>query len=146
MSAILPYYAPAAQAAIDMTADVVSLPEKFDVITAFVTDTINYDYIRAIRIQKEEKALPDVERTWTKKMGICLDIAALTTGMLNAVDIRAYMCFGTVDDGRYHAWVEAYIDGELYRYDHDGEAKSYKTDHIFLWEYTPDGKLREMAE
>lgn len=129
MNDILPYHEPSVIAAKEMTKDDKKLLDKYCTITRYVTKKIHYDYIRAITISKKN-GLPDVQRTWEKKRGICLDIAALTTGMLRAVGINAHMHWGKAD-GRNHAWVEAIICGKRYRYDHDGKARMYKTDKVF---------------
>jgi transglutaminase-like putative cysteine protease len=66
-------------------------------------------------------------------MGICLDIAAMTTGMLRAVATPANLIIGWADD-KYHAWVEARIEGQRYLYDHDdpkGQVKTYKRERMY---------------
>ena len=103
--------------------------DKFKKITSYITKFIRYDYVRAITIPKKN-GKPDVPRTWEKQMGICIDIAALTTGMLRGVGIRAVMCVGKADR-KNHAWVEAEIDGKRYRYDHDGKAKKYVIERTY---------------
>ena len=101
---------------------------RWQTVTAYVSRTITYDYIRAATIPKKNQ-YPDLDRTWEKRKGICMDIASLTVGMLRAVGINAYMVYGWADRN-YHAWVEATIDGKTYRYDHDNttgkKVKSYK--------------------
>lgn len=102
---------------------------KYRKIISYVTRSFLYDYVRAIKIPKKG-GLPDIEGCWQKHMGICLDIASMTTGMLQAVGIDATLCFGDAD-GQNHAWVESKIGGKKYRYDHDGKAKKYVVKHTF---------------
>ena len=109
-----------------------SLLERYEIVTRYVSDTIAYDYVRAIMIPKRN-GLPDVARCWNLHMGICLDIAALTVGMLRAVSIPANLVIGWAD-GRYHAWVEARIGGQRLLYDHDdpqGKVKTYKRQRMY---------------
>ena len=129
MSKMVPYHEMSIQAAREMTKDDATAIDKYRTITHFLTKEIKYDHIRAATIPKKN-GVPDVPRTWDKRMGICLDTAALATGMLRAVGIRAWMCFGRADKAN-HAWVEAEIGGRRLRYDHDGKAKSYKTERMY---------------
>lgn len=128
-SEMVPYHEPSALYAQELAKLYRSKTTQFAAITTFLTRQFRYDYVRAITIPKKN-GKPDVPRTWEKKMGICLDIASLATGMLRAVDIDARMCVGKANR-RNHAWVEAKINGKLYRYDHDGKAATYKTERYY---------------
>lgn len=120
---LLPVHEPSRKYAVELCKGCKTKHEKWYTITNYVSRAFAYDYIRAILISKKN-GVPDLDRTWKLHMGICLDIASLTVGMLRAVGINANMAFGKV--GRYyHAWVEANIDGEFAMYDHD--AKPGKT-------------------
>ena len=128
----VPHYAPAEAKAKDLCGGIKLLSERYRIITKYVSDHIMYDYIRAITIPKRN-GLPDVARCWNQRMGICLDISALTVGMLRAVSIQANLVIGWAD-GRYHAWVEARIGGQKYLYDHDdpnGRVKTYKRERMY---------------
>ena len=108
------------------------MQDRYEKITKYVSDTIAYDYVRAITIPKRN-GLPDVARCWNLHMGICLDIASLTAGMLRAVSIPASLVIGWAD-GHYHAWVEARIGGQRLLYDHDdpqGKVKTYKRQRMY---------------
>ena len=129
MSRYLPYHKESVIFAKELTKDVKSEYEKYKIITDWVSRVIHYDFIRAIKIPKKN-AYPDVAGCWDKKMGICMDISALTVGMLKAAGVKAVMCYGHADR-QYHAWVEADISGKKYRFDHGGKAKAYKTERIF---------------
>lgn len=119
----LPVHEPSREYAKKLCAGLTDPSKKWAVITRWVTKTIRYDYIRAILIPKRN-GLPDLDRCWKRKMGVCIDISALTVGMLRAVGINARMVFGLANRSN-HAWVEAAIDGQLEIYDHD--AKPGKT-------------------
>lgn len=107
------------------------MQQRYEIITQYVDNHIVYDYIRAAVIPKRN-GLPDVTRCWDHQMGICLDIASLTAGMLRAVSIPASLVIGLAD-GHRHAWVEARIDGKRYLYDHEsnGKVKSYKRERMY---------------
>ena len=124
-STYVPHYAQAESKAKELCKGVKSLQERYEIVTRYVSDHIVYDYIRAITIPKKN-GLPDVARCWNQRMGICLDIASMTTGMLRAVSIPSNLVIGWAD-GKYHAWVEARIEGQKYLYDHDDPHKIVKT-------------------
>ena len=119
------YYKPAIKAALEITKDCKTQLEKYNTITEYISHNFAYDYIRAITIPKMN-GKPDVPRTWKHHIGICIDIAALTTMMLRALGLKVRMCYGKADR-RYHAWVEARIDEKNYRYDFSGKADKYET-------------------
>lgn len=126
------HYAPAEAKAKDLCKDTKSLLERYEIITKYVSDKIAYDYVRAITIPKRN-GQPDVARCWNMRMGICLDIAALTVGMLRAVSIPCNLVIGWAN-GKRHAWVEARIDNKRYLYDHDdpkGTVKLYKKERLY---------------
>ena len=109
-----------------------SLLERYETITRYVSGHIVYDYIRAATIPKKN-GLPNVPRCWDRQMGICLDIASLTAGMLRAVSVPCSLVIGWAD-GYYHAWVEARIGGKRYLYDHDdptGKVRNYRRERMY---------------
>ncbi len=116
--------------------------DKWEKITHWVTKAIKYDYIRAIKIRKGN-GVPDLDHCWNLRVGICLDIAALTVGMLRAVGIDAQMVWGHAETAgvfgtksrTYHAWVEAIVGGQLKIYDHDakpGKAVAYSKERTIV--------------
>ena len=126
----VPYHAESAEYAKKLTTCAKNPQEKYLIITKWVSKHITYDYIRAITIPKYGKEIPDVERCWKKQMGICMDIASLTTGMLRSVGVNANLIFGRAD-GQSHAWVEAVIGNKRYRYDHGRKVKKYISQKVF---------------
>ena len=127
MNAVVPYHRESVSVAIKLTRKDPDQLTKFRKITNYVSRHFVYDYVYATQIAKKKNVLPDIKRTWQEHMGVCQDIAAMTTGMLRAVGIDASMCVGKAD-GRRHAWVEAKISGKTYRYDHIWVAKEYITE------------------
>ena len=129
MSVQLPYHTESRKFARDLAKDKKTDYEKYRTITDWVSRNIRYDFIRALTVPKRN-GTPDLDGCWKKRMGICMDTAALATGMLQAVGLDATLCYGHA--GRqYHAWVEVKIGKGTYRYDHDGTAKSYTVERTF---------------
>ena len=129
MSKYLPYHAESAAYAKALVKDAKTDFEKYQLITNYVSRSFGYDYIRAIQVPKKN-AYPDVATCWERHLGICMDIASMTTMMLQAVGLNAMMVYGHTEKS-YHAWVEVIINGKTYRYDHDGKAKMYKRERVF---------------
>lgn len=131
MSKYVPYHKESVQCAKEITKTCKTPLGKYRKIIAYMSRYFVYDYIRAVKIlQPKQKKTPDLDHLWKTHMGICLDTASMTTGMLRAVGVNAVLCFGHAD-GQYHAWVEATINGKRYRYDHDGKAKKYIVERTF---------------
>lgn len=126
MSKFVPFHAESVAYAKKITEGIKETLDKYKEITSFISREIGYDYVRAVKIEKKN-GLPDIDHVWKTHLGICMDTAALTTGMLRAAGINASMCVGKADK-MPHAWVEANINGTKYRYDHDSKAKTYKTE------------------
>ncbi|MBQ9409288.1 MAG: transglutaminase family protein [Clostridia bacterium] len=129
MSKYVPYHEPSIRKAKDLCKNCAFNIDKYSAITKWINHNIVYDFIRAKNIPKKG-ALPDVAGCWEKHMGICQDIAALTVGMLRAVGVYCVLAIGRAD-GFYHAWVEATINGKLYRFDRSGKAKTYKREKSY---------------
>lgn len=132
MNKYTPYHEPSARKAKELCVNLKTLPERYEMITDYISRTISYDYIRAITITKKN-GLPDVDRCFNRRMGICLDIAALAVNMLRAVSVPCNLVIGWAD-GKYHAWVVARMNGKRYLYDHDdpnGKVQVYKKERMY---------------
>ena len=125
MSKFVQYHAESVAFAKEFVKDIEDPLEKVNKLLKYISRVFSYDYIRALQIPKKN-GMPDIDRCWRTKMGICFDISAMTVGMLRGIGIYAQLCIGKAD-GHNHAWVEYMINGKRYRYDHDGKAKVYKT-------------------
>ena len=123
-SKYLPIHTPSRAYARELCYGLTRPVDKWETVTGWVGKAIAYDHVRRITIPKRG-GLPDLTRCWQLRMGICLDIASLTVGMLSAVGVAAYLVIGWADRS-YHAWVEATIDGKTYRFDHDDPQKRVK--------------------
>ena len=83
--------------------------EKVEAIRKYLKKSLVYDYVRAITISKSY--LGDIDGCFETRMGLCLDIAALTACMLRVQGIPTQLVIGYVGD-KYHAWNQALVDGE----------------------------------
>ena len=110
--------------AVEMCAGMDAL-RAYKAVCDWVRNHILYDYIKAIMTPKNKAVMPDPALCWDNRLGICTDIASLTVGMLRAVGVPSRMAVGKADR-QNHAWVEAVIDGKVYRFDHPRRAASYK--------------------
>lgn len=89
---------------------------KFLAITGYIEKegAFSYDYVRAVQVKGGD--LPDIDACYSKKMGICQDLAAMVVCMLRVEGIPAKMVIGYADKN-YHAWVLAEVDGKEIFYD-----------------------------
>lgn len=104
--------------------------KRYKLITDWMTHNVVYDFVKAAKVARLKGIAPDPVSCWATHRGICQDIASLTVIMLRAVGIQSYLCIGHADNN-YHAWVQAYIRGKVYRYDHDGKAKVYRLERKY---------------
>ena len=79
---------------------------KIKLIKEYISDNYIYDYVRSLLVEDGE--LPDIQRCFEKKMGICQDLAALTAAMFRTVGIPCQLVIGYTEKNQYHAWNEIY--------------------------------------
>lgn len=95
----------------DLCMNLTSDQEKVERIYDYVVNLLTYDYEKAATVQKGY--LPDVDATLEERKGICFDYSALVAAMLRAQDIPVRLVIGYVQpENLYHAWNQAYVDGE----------------------------------
>lgn len=107
--------------------------EKVEAICKYLKNSLVYDYVRAITISKSY--LGDIDGCFETRMGLCLDIAALTACMLRVQGIPTQLVIGYVGD-KYHAWNQVLIDGEYMLVDVTAQmsvvsGKDYITERIY---------------
>lgn len=128
-----PYHRESADYARTLCIGITSPLDKYRAVTKWVGGHVFYDHIRASS-PDQRKVYPDIEYTWSKGRGICLDTAALTVNMLRAVGVTAYVAIGYANT-QYHAWVEATIDGKTYLFDHQAlttiKKITYKRERVY---------------
>lgn len=82
-----------------------------------------YDYIKAVMVKTF--ALPDIERCFYKKTGICQDLAALVVAVCRIVKIPAKLVIGKCGKTN-HAWCEIYYNGKWNLYDPTADIQKNK--------------------
>ena len=88
--------------------------EKFDILCDYMKNSFVYDYIRAATVKAG--ALPDIDGSYKKKMGICQDLSAIFCCMLRTQGLPARLIIGYADK-QYHAWTVTEIGGKDYFFD-----------------------------
>jgi len=97
--------------AAELTSDLKTDKEKFTAIYGFVIDTFSYDYDKIKNI--DSTYVPDIEKIYNDKKGICYDYSAVFAAMLRSQNIPAKLVKGYSDlVNGYHAWNEVYISDE----------------------------------
>jgi hypothetical protein len=85
--------------------------EKCLAAWALIAHQVDYCYDHHQREGSHECWLP-AQETWQRGEGDCEDHSILLTSMLLHLGIKAWVVWGSVDEGG-HAWVEVEIDGSL---------------------------------
>lgn len=106
----------------------------------WVYENIEYDQEKLEKIKKEGKStgfsdyIPDPEKVYEEKKGICFDKAALATALLRLDGIPAKLVIGYCRN-EYHAWVMTELHNESIIIDPTsnfmGNSDDYKTNIIF---------------
>jgi transglutaminase-like putative cysteine protease len=85
--------------------------EKLVAIYNFVVDTFSYDYDKINNI--DTTYVPDIEKVYQEKKGICYDYSAVLASMLRSQNIPTKLIKGYSDlINGYHAWNEVYLADE----------------------------------
>jgi transglutaminase-like putative cysteine protease len=67
----------------------------------------NFTYDKALAASVQSGYLPDLDKVWNAKKGICFDYAALTTAMLRSQKIPTKLVVGYTGQA-YHAWISVW--------------------------------------
>ena len=108
----------ASTAAQTLCASLTTSKEKYDTICKYVTTQFGFDYIAAVTNKPGQ--LPNVEKCFSRRMGVCQDLSAVTVSMLRVAGVPAKLVIGYADEN-YHAWVTAEVDGEEVLFDPTAE-------------------------
>jgi len=98
--------------------------KKFRTICNYVKNNFRYDYVKAVLTKSG--TLPDVNKTFQKKMGICQDLAAVTVAMLRSQGIPSKLVIGYLGK-QYHAWITANVNGKERMFDPTVEVGARRT-------------------
>ncbi len=73
-----------------------------------------YDYVKAITVTAGQ--LPDIDGSYSKKMGICQDLAAIMACMLRTQGVPCRLVIGYADKN-YHAWTITVVGDKMVLFD-----------------------------
>ena len=82
--------------------------DKVAAVFGWVTSNITYDYDLAATVQSGY--VPNPDRTYNSKKGICFDYASLMCAMLRSQGIPTRLVVGWAKTDIYHAWNEIYTE------------------------------------
>jgi hypothetical protein len=120
------------------------LSDCSDELYEYVVQNIQYDSAKVYDLMYDY--LPDIEKTYLEKAGICYDYASLFAAMLRSIGIPAKLVKGYSRDNLsvYHAWNEVFIGGKWITVDTtldaskpggDAEMVKNAADYIKVYEY-----------
>lgn len=92
----------------EMTDDLSGDLEKVQEIYHWVIRNIEYDYDKAVNVSIGY--LPDIDKTFKTKKGICFDYAAMMTAMLRSLGIPTKLEIGYLTENVYHSWISVYLE------------------------------------
>lgn len=105
---------------------------RFEAIRKFITTGFAYDFVKMVTVKPG--MMPDIDGCFEKRMGICQDLAAMAVCMLRVQGIPAKLMIGELDNGMYHAWVVAIVDGEEILFDPTAELNAVSKDSEYTIE------------
>lgn len=82
--------------------------EKIAAVFGWVTSNVTYDHDLAKTVQTGY--VPDPNRTYSKRTGICFDYASLMCAMLRSQSIPTRLVVGNASPDIWHAWNEVYTE------------------------------------
>lgn len=123
---------PAVLKSAEVCAGLATQKEKFEAIHAFMKTGFAYDYVKMVTVKPG--MMPDIDDCFEKRMGICQDLAALAACMLRVQGIPARMMIGYLENGMYHAWVVAVVDGQEILFDPTAELNAVPKDQEYTVE------------
>lgn len=91
-----------------------SAKDAYEAVCGFMSGSFVYDYVKAVTIKAG--VLPDIDGSYSKKMGVCQDLSAIMCCMLRTQGLPARLMIGYAD-ANYHAWVTVKLDGKEYFFD-----------------------------
>jgi len=83
--------------------------KKVEKVYNYVIKNFTYDKEKAKTVKSGY--LPDLDKVYKEKKGICFDYASLMTAMLRSQDVPCKLVVGYAGEV-YHAWINVYVEGE----------------------------------
>ncbi|MBP3453661.1 MAG: transglutaminase domain-containing protein [Clostridia bacterium] len=123
---------PAVLKSAELCAGMTSQQEIFDTIFNFMKTGFVYDYVKMVTVKPG--MMPDIDDCFEKRMGICQDLAAVGACMLRVQGIPARLMIGNLENGMYHAWIVAIVDGKEILFDPTAELNAVTKDQEYTIE------------
>ena len=123
---------PAVVEAANICAGLTDQTDIYRKICDYMKTQFAYDYVKMVTVKAGQ--MPDIDGAWTKRMGICQDLAAITVAMLRNQGIPARLMIGTVGANSYHAWVTAVVNGDEKFFDPTAELNASAKDDTYTTE------------
>jgi len=92
-----------------LTKDIKDPVKKVEKVYNYVIKNFKYDKEKAKTVKSGY--LPDLDKVYAEKKGICFDYASLMTAMLRSQDVPCKLVVGYAGEA-YHAWINVYVEGE----------------------------------
>ena len=83
--------------------------EVVDAVYNYVVDNFSYDYDKAANVVSGY--LPDLDKVFKEKKGICFDYASVMASMLRSQNIPTKLVVGYTGE-IYHAWINVYVESQ----------------------------------
>ncbi len=113
------------QFGLELTEDAITQEEKAHAIYDWIVRNISYDF--SVVGKLEVGYVPDPQRTYDTRMGICSDFATLFASMCRSQGIPCKVVLGYyVKSEYYHAWNEVLVNGEYILVDTSGDSQTKK--------------------
>jgi transglutaminase-like putative cysteine protease len=117
------------QFGLELTRDAKSQEEKARAIYDWIARNVKYDF--SVVGKLEAGYVPNPQKTYDTKLGICTDFAALFASMCRSQGIPCKLVVGNYERSEYlHAWNEVYFDGEYHIVDASGDSQTERYDFI----------------
>lgn len=123
---------PAVQKSAEICQGLTTQRECYDAIFEYITTSYAYDFVKMVTVKPG--MMPDINDCFEKHMGICQDLSALSVCMLRVQGIPAKLMIGTLENGTYHAWVVAVVDGQEILFDPTAELSAVAKDQEYTIE------------
>ena len=115
----------AIQFGLELTKDAETPEEKAHAIYDWIVRNISYDF--SVVGKLEVGYVPNPQRTFETRMGICSDFASLFASMCRSQGIPCKVVLGYyVKTEYYHAWNEVLVNGEYVLVDTSGDSQTKK--------------------
>jgi hypothetical protein len=94
----------------ELSKNIFNEEEKVKIIYNYIINNIEYDNDKLVKLSSSY--IPNVNKVYSNKRGICYDFASTFAAMLRSVNVPTKLVMGnSINVSGYHAWNEVYING-----------------------------------